>query len=214
MQLNPGAFNAHLQNMGQKYEWRQSFACPCVNPTSGAARPGCLQCGAAGRLWLPPVAGVAGMAGSKVQHSWAQHGLYESGDIVVTIGSDQPLYAIRPFDRLVAKNNVDPFSIPLVRGAGDRLFGPVLSITRVFWLDDDQAIVEGGIPTVSSTGALTWPNGGAPPAGKSYSITGTRYAEFFCFNELPSNRQMHSGALLPRKVVLRRFDLYSRAGKT
>lgn len=213
MRLNPAAFNNWLSNIGQRYLWRKSYACPCVSPHSGASKPNCLQCGGRGRIWDAAVAGVAGMAGSKVQRQWAQFGAYENGDIVVTIGSDTPLYVMGQFDRMVSVDSTDPFSIVLMRGQNDRLLGPISKVSRVFWLDGSQAIVEGGIPSVSSTGALTW-SSGAPPAGTNYTICGERNTEFFCFMDLASDRNEHQGAPLPRRVVLRRFDLFGRQGKT
>lgn len=212
MRLNPAAFNAHLAHIGQRYLWRKSYACPCISPHSGAAKTSCLQCGGRGRLWDAAISGVAGMAGGKLQRQWAQFGAYENGDVVVTIGSDTPLYGMAQFDRMVALDATDGFSLVLTRGQGDRLPGPITKVSRVFWLDGSQAIVEGGIPTVSSTGALTWASG-EPPAGTQFTICGERRVEYFCFGEFPGDRNEHSGAPLPRRVVLRKFDLYSRQGK-
>lgn len=209
--LNPGAFNRHLAMIGQGYAWRKSYACPCVNPDSGAARHNCLQCSGRGRIWADAVEGVAGMAGAKTQREWVQFGVYESGDVVVTIPSDTPLYGMGPFDRVRALHSTEQFSLQLVRGEGDRLRFAVKAITRVFWLDEDEAVVEGGIPTVSGTGALTWASG-APPAGTQYSISGERFQEYYCFGMLPSNREEHQGAKLPKRVVLRRWDLFGRKG--
>lgn len=213
MRLNPDAFNALLANVGQRYQWRRSYACPCVKPSSGAAKPGCPQCGGRGRIWDVPLDGVAGMAGGKAQRQWTQMGSFENGDVVVTIGSDSPMYDMAMLDRMTALDNTDGFSVPLVRGQGDRLFGRTVEVTRVFWLDQAGAIVEGGLPSVSDTGVLTWLSG-EPPAGMQYSITGSRYAEFFCFGEFPSDRNQHQGEELPRRVVLRKFDLFSRSGNT
>ena len=213
MQLNPDAFNAFLNNIGQSYTWRRSFACPCVNLVSGAANTSCPQCGGRGRLWKAGVPGVAGMCGGKQQRTWAQSGVFETGDVVVTIGSDSAMYGMGQYDRVIALNNSDVFSTTLVRGSpAERLAFAIESIERVFWLDSTGAMVEGGLPTVASDGTLTW-SAGAPPAGKQYSITGSRLTEFFCFGEYPGDRNEHQGVALPRRVVLRSFDLYSRSGK-
>ena len=32
--------------------------------------------------------------------------------------------------------------------------------------------------------------------------------EYYCFQEIPIDRPEHSGAALPRRVALRRFDLF------
>lgn len=211
MRFNAGAFNAFLGNIGQEYEWRKSFACPCVNLHSGAARPNCPQCGGRGRLWAAGVHGVAGVASSRIQREWAQFGVYENGDTVVSIPENTPMYDIGPFDRVRMLNSTEQFSLPLVRGQNDRLLGPIESIERVFWLHPQtRAIVEGGIPTVAADGTLTW-TADEPPAGMQYSISGRRLQEFFCWGDFPSNRNQHQGMRLPRRVVLRKFDLFGRA---
>lgn len=209
MRLNPAAFNSHLRHMGQKVRWRKSYNCPCINPQSGAAKPSCPQCSGKGWLWVAPVDTVIGIASQNVQKMWAQMGQWESGDAVVSIPESSPMYDSGQFDRVLMLNSTDVFSRSLIRGSNDKLYDPVEKITRVFWLDAQSNIVEGGIPAVSDAGVLTWISG-EPPAGQTYSITGTRYSEYFVFNGLLSDRNEHSGARLPKKVVLRRFDLFAR----
>jgi hypothetical protein len=210
MRLNPAAFNAHLNNIGQKFLWRKAYRCPCVNLHSGAATPGCPQCNGKGRLWVGAVAAVAGMSGQKVTQQWAQFGMWQDGDAVITIQESSPMYEMSQFDRVTMLNSTDYFSLPLVHGGpNEKLFEPIEKVTRVFWLDANKNIVEGGIPTVNADGTLTWASG-EPPAGVTYSITGTRYSEYFCFANFPSDRNEHQGARLPKRVVLRRFDLFGR----
>jgi hypothetical protein len=211
MRLNPAAFNRHIEHMGQQVTWRKAFACPCRNPNSGAADPRCPHCAGKGQLWNPPKDGVIGVTGSRTQREWAQFGTYESGDSVVSIPESSPLYEMGQFDRVTLLNAAEQFSLPLVRGAPtDRLIGRVEKISRVFWLDAQKHIVEGGIPQVQANGTLAW-DAGAPPAGTQYTISGSRYPEFFCFGAFPSNRNEHQGARLPKRVVLRRFDLWGRS---
>lgn len=214
MQLNPVAFNAHFRHMGQDVAWRKAFLCPCKNPDSGASDKKCPHCAGKGYLWDPVLPGVVGVAGSKVQREWAQSGIHESGDTVVSIGSDSPLYLMGQADRVTLLNATEQFTVTLVRGApADRLIGKIETISRVFWLDDDKALVQGGIPTVDDAGKLTWADG-EPPAGRQYGVSGSRYQEFFCFGGFPSNRNMHQGAKLPKRVVLRKFDLWGRSTPT
>lgn len=212
MQLDPGAFNEWLANIGQQARWRQSFACPCRNPQTGAPDPACPQCGGKGHVWSAPLDSVAGMAGQKTQDRWAQASRFQEGDIVVTIPSDTPMYGISQFDRVVMMNSSDRFSQPYTRGApSERMVFQPDSLERVYWLDKVTRMpVEGVLPTISDTGVFTWPAVGAPPPGTTYSITGTRRSEYFCFGQLPSNRNMHQGAALPRLVILRRWDLFGR----
>jgi hypothetical protein len=212
MRLNPKAFDAWLGgNIGQSFLWRKAYRCPCVNLNSGAATPGCPQCGGKSWLWTATATpGSAGMSGQQIQMRWAQMGLWEDGDAVVTIHESSPLYEMGQFDRVTMLNSTDYFSLPLVHGGSEeKLFEPIEKITRVFWLDVNKNIVEGGIPMVNSDGTLTW-SSGAPPSGTTYSITGTRYSQYFCWGRYPSDRNEHFGARLPKRVVLRRFDLFGR----
>ena len=209
MQLDPSAFNQLLNDIGQRMSWRRAYACPCVNPQSGSPKATCPSCHGKGRTWAAAVLGLSGIAGTKVQREWAQFGQWESGDTVLTIPSDSPLYAMGPFDRVILLDNTEPFSFFLTRGRNDLLRCPNESIDRVFWLDGLGAPVEGGIPLVSGDGVLTWLSG-EPPDGTQYSITGRQKPEYFVYADLPATRAMHSGAALPRKVVLRKFDVMGR----
>ncbi|ATI15634.1 hypothetical protein [Bordetella phage vB_BbrM_PHB04] len=210
MRLDPAAFNAHLNHMGQKFLWRKAFRCPCVNPHSGAARLDCPQCGGKSWLWVAPKPAVAGVASQQIQLRWAQFGLWQDGDMVVSIPENSPMYEMGQFDRVVMLNSTDYFSLPLVHGDEDeRLHVQVDKITRVFWLDQAGAIVEGGIPTVGAGGVLTWADD-EPPLGTTYSITGTRFTEYFCWGPYPSDRNEHQGARLPKRLVMRSFDLFGR----
>lgn len=211
MQLSPAAFNRHLEHMGQKVTWRKAFACPCKNPNSDAADPRCPHCSGKGYMWDPAKDSVVGVASSKVQREWAQFGLYQSGDSVVSIPENSPLYDMGQNDRVAMLNATEQFSLTLVRAAPtERLIGKIEVITRVFWLNAQKEIVLGDIPTVAETGRLTWASG-APPAGTQYTISGSKFSEFYCWGPYPSNRNEHQGARLPKRVVLRKFDLWGRS---
>jgi hypothetical protein len=203
MQLNPGRFNAHLQKMGQTFLWRRAYACPCRTASSGAARQDCPRCSGKGQIWADPIKCVAGVAGQKTQVQWAQFGIFMNGDVVVSIPENSAMYEMGQFDRAVMENSSDRFSLQLTRGR-DRLNGPVTTIDRVFWLNQANDIIEGGIPAISSEGQLTWTTG-APPPGQQYSVSGTRLSEYFCWGPLPSDRNMHHGARLPRGTSSIRF---------
>lgn len=206
MELNPDSFNAHLTHMGQTVRWRRANACPCVNPKSGAASPTCPVCRGKGQFWDGPVPGVVGFSGQKVQMTWAQFGRYEAGDVVLSIPSDSPVYAIGRFDRVTMAQGSSPYSVVVM--PGEALKFPVLSVDRAFSL-------VAGVPTDvprpqvdPATGELVWPAG--PPAGAQLSISGRRAPEYFCFGDYPQDRAFHHGAALPRRVVLRKFDLFGR----
>lgn len=214
MHLDSGAFNQFLADIGQQTEWRQSYACPCRNPNTGAADPRCPSCAGKGYTWVAGRPGVVGMAGQRTQDQWAKSTRWQEGDIVVTIPSDVPMYAIGLMDRVLMMNSQDRFSVVLTRGApNERFVFTPASIERAYWLDPQTKLPvnAGSLPVVQPDGRLAWMAGpGSPPLGTSYSITGQRRSEYFCFGEMPSNRNMHSGEPLPRKVVLRRWDLFGR----
>jgi len=209
MRFNAGWFNAHLADMGQDFLWRRSSMCPCVNQNSGAAKHNCQYCSGKGRSWAPGVAVKAGMASEKVLRQWAQFGRWESGDAVLSVPENSPLYNAGQFDRVTMLNATDRFSLVLIRGQNDKIHFPVKHVDRVFWINSSDAIVEGGNAAVDSGGNLSWVSG-APPVGTQYSITGERFSEYFMYDDIPGDRNHHYGSRLPRKMVIRRFDLFGR----
>lgn len=208
MQLDPNAFNGFLNHIGQSFSWSKSFICPCVTPATNAPAMNCPHCAGKGFLWTAAVTGVAGVPSQKVQREFAKLGQWESGDMMLTIGSDSPLYNMGERDRVTQLNGDDPFSINLRRGFNDKLPWRLKSINRVFWIADG-VLVEGGVPTQQTDNTLVFSTG-APPAGMAYSVTGKKYSEFFVFQDFPSDRGHHFGAKLPIRVQLRRFDLFGR----
>lgn len=214
MRLNPAAFDAHLDFIGQQFKWRKADRCPNINPHSGASAPNCPLCGGKGVIWSTAVASVAGVAGQQVQRQWAQFGQWQNGDVVVTIPESSPMYEVGEFDRAIMLNATEYFSLTLLRGdPQEKIHLPVQVIKRLFWLDPtNSSIIEGAVfPTVNTDGSLTWPlTGTTPPVGTRYTITGTAFVEYFSWGPYPQNRNEHSGARLPKRVVLRRFDLFGR----
>jgi hypothetical protein len=206
VQLNPADFNQFLADMGQAAAWRRAYACPCRNPRSGAADPKCPQCGGLGTYWDEPVDCSVAISGQKVQAEWAKFGLWESGDQVVTLASDSAAYAMGQFDRLAMTQSSVPFSVVL--RPGDRMREPVVSVDRATWFEDGD-LVEGGPPEVGDDGTLTW-DSDAPPDGAQIALTGRKRPEYFCLQEFPQDRAHHHGRDLPRRVVLRKFDLFGR----
>lgn len=209
MRLQPEAFNRLLNDIGQRFSWRRAFACPCISPTSGAPRHDCPHCLGKGRAWSSPIEGVAGVVGRDLMRDFAEVGVIDAGDVMLSIPSDSPLYEVGQYDRMVALNRSEPFSQVLVRGRDARLRLPVLSIERATYINASGALVEIAPPSVSPDGLLTW-GADAPPAGAQVSLTGRRRPEFFVYQDLPFDRPHHFGRRLPRRVVLRRFDLYGR----
>ena len=211
MRLNPGHFNRFLGNIGQQFLWRRSYACSCFNSASGAADAKCPVCSGKGHIWVEPIQASAASAGQKTQVAWAKMGLFEEGDIVMTVPENSPLWDAGQFDRVTMLNATDRFSRPMQRGApNEKLPFTVTKVDRVFWISPTtKAIVDGGMPTFDDNGRPTWTDR-EPPPGMKYSITGTRLSEYYIYMDLPRNRNMHDGARLPKLTVLRRWDLLGR----
>lgn len=208
LRLSPKKFNKFLNGIGQEFTWAKSFSCPCTNPQSGAPRRDCPQCDGKGRLWDSPIDAKAGVVSRSQLKKFAEFGIWDEGDIVLSIPSDSELYAIGQFDQVATKNRTEPFSVNIINGFANTLRFKPESIDRVTWLDGDDLIV-GSIPTINQNGALAW-SGLTPPQGVTYAITGRRFPVYFCYMDLPLDRPYHSGEDLPRRVVLRRFDLFGR----
>ncbi len=214
MFLNPARFNRHLTKIGQKLGWRRSYACACVNPDSGAADPRHQLCNGKGRLWDDMIETVAGVAHQAVDVENGAPGPWETGDMLMSIPESSVMYDnIGQFDRILMLNSTTVFSQPLKRGApSERLLFTAQKFTRVFTLDAVARLpVEYPLPIVDTLGNLSWPNGDGPPAGTVYSITGSKYDEYFCYLSMPSDRGEHSGARLPKRAPLRLFDLFGRS---
>lgn len=205
-------FNRHLLHMGQKVTWRRSYQCPCADEFSGAASASCPLCKGKGYQWsTKSIPGVVGVTAQVNKKQYAQFGNWEDGDMILTVGSDSPVYDISRFDRLLLLNSTDRFSRVLVRGdETEKIDVPVVSIDRVFWLNQSRnAVIDGDIPTVAADGTIAW-GANAPDPGVQYSITGVCYTEYYVYDMMPSDRNEHSGLLLPRKCQLKNFDLFGR----
>lgn len=210
MQFDPCAFNTMIGDMGQDVLWYRANQCPCVNQHSGASRHTCKLCHGVGRFFDDPRASRIGVASQRIQKQWATFGVYEQGDMVCSIPSDSPMYDMGHGDRVVMLNAQDQFQVVLQRGLRDSVKPfEVARIARVFWLGQDDKLVEGGIPEVSKDGTLTFTTG-APPAGKTYTVVGYKRPDYHCWGEMPSDRGFHGGVALPRRVVLRAGNIAQR----
>lgn len=210
MQLSPDAFNDLLSGLGQQFAWRKAFACPCISPQSGQPKPNCKHCQGKGRYWdATAVTGMSGVVGREQAKRQAVFGQWDAGDLMLSIPSDSPLYAMGPCDRVAALNRTEPFSINLMHGINTAIRFAVTAIDSVTWLDSNDELVNGEIPDISGSGELVW-GSSPPPAKTTFALTGRRIPEYFCYQDLPLDRPHHAGAALPRRVQLRRFDLFGQ----
>ncbi len=206
MRLSAKRFNRMLSRVGQHLDWRRSETCPCIDPNSGSPEPGCPYCNGHGRRWFAPVASVVGVVSREIVRKYAPMEILDAGDIMLVIPSDQPVYAIGELDRVVMADRTEPFSLTRLRGTSDFIGFAPSQITAVTWIWDGE-LMSGAIPSVASDGSLSWASG-APPDGVVYALSGRRHPEYFCYLTLPTDRPIHGGEPLPRRVVLRRFDLF------
>lgn len=212
MRFNPGAFDAFLANIGQRVAWRRAYSCACVNPDSGAPDPKHLLCHGKGRLWVAPVETVVGVTRQNVTAEMVASGMYESGDMTVTIPQNSAMWDAGQFDRILLLNSTDVFSKPMKRGApNERLLFTVESIMRAFVLDPNTRVdVDIPLPVVDANGNISWPNGDGPAPGAQYSLTGIKYDEYYVWQNYPSDRNEHSGMRLPKRLQARKWDLFGR----
>ena len=102
----------------------------------------------------------------------------------------------------------------LTRTGTEKVVGHVTVINSVIWIDPTyNTVVQGSIPSVSPDGAFVWEGTESPPpSGIQYTVTGRRNPEYFLYRDLPQDRAHFGGLALPRRVALRRFDLFGRSG--
>lgn len=210
MKLSPRKFNDFLGRIGQHITWRKANVCPCRDPNSGAPNPSCTAC-ANGVIWEAAIATHLALSGQKLQQQWAQFGAWQKGDVVCTLPSDSKAYRMNEFDRVRFDDSSQPFSLNYVNtGAPLKLDYAVVCFDRLFWLDDNLAnTIEGSVPTEAADGTLRF-GPKAPPSGKQFTITGRRKPEYYAFMEFPQDRAHFGGEDLPRRIVLRNFDLFKR----
>lgn len=211
MRFRPTRFNRHLENLGQQFQYWRAFACCCVSATSGAPDTRCKLCHGKGHVYDAPISASAAQARQEVQARWAQMGTWEAGDLVLSVPHSSPIWHAGEFDRVRMLNADERFSLPLTRDAVNEMLPfAVKALERVFWkVPNSGERVEGGLPTLDARGRPIWGDR-APPPGMTYSITGTRYLEYFIYRDMPGNRNFHNGVPLPKHVVMRKYDLMAR----
>ena len=209
MKLSSGRFNRFISRIGQDVDWKKAYDCPCKDPNSGAAKYDCALCNGVGHVWDDFISCNFALSGQKTQRQWADFGAWENGDVVVTLPSNSPVYDIGEFDRVMMMNSSVPFSITKNHDGTEKLPFKVESIERVFWIDGSDDIVDGEVLAVNDDSSLTWTS--EPPDGAQYSITGRRRPEYYMYKEFPQDRAHFKGADLPRRVVLRLFELMNKS---
>lgn len=212
MKFSPGRFNGLIANIAQQVAWWKTDRCPCRDPYSGGPTQGCPSCGGRGWLWNAQTAGTLFLSGMKVQSQWATFGLYQTGDVSVTLPSNSSVYALKDMDRVRFTDSSAGVNQTFTHGVDDTVLPfQLTSIDRVFVLNGSQLPQDLTTPTIHSDQTLTWASGQEPAAGQQYTLTGRARPEYFvAYSSVEQDRAHHRGFALPRRIILRRFDLFGR----
>ena len=122
--------------------WRPSSVCPCVQAYSGAADPNCRHCDGKGHRWGDALATQAGIVSHDTARKYAPQTILDAGDVMLVIPSDQPIYQIGEFDRVVMTDRTEPFSLNLIAGVNAKLRFTPTTIDQVAWIAEDDELVE------------------------------------------------------------------------
>jgi len=211
MRLNPTAFNTFINKIGQDVLWRKSLRCPCRNKRSGSPNPDCLVCYGLGYTYESPVSGIIGTSGMSIQRAWSSMGLYESGDQVITIGNDSPLYGVSNGDRVLLINSSIPFEVNLDHTGTEIFpysFESIQSIAKVFWISG-SSYAYSTIAINSTTNRVEW-TANEPSINTQYTVLGRRNPEYYAYMDYPVDRSHFHGLPLPRRIVLRNYEVARR----
>jgi hypothetical protein len=211
--FNLSRLNTMLHQMGQTVQWLPASACPCRASHSGAADPSCPVCLGKGWIWDAAITTSVGLTGQQIQRRWAEMGMYEAGDVVVSLPGDATIHAIGECDRVQFIQSSEPFSMVIHPDRVLPLPFTLVAIDRATVIRDGS-LVDLPLPGVDATEEPQfWWGGsdddGRPAAGESWTLTGRRIPEYFAYGNFPQDRAHEQGRALPRRVVLRKFDLFS-----
>lgn len=211
----PAGFNALLRpsGVGQAVLWRRASLCPCRDPYSDQAEPGCPRCAGRGMFWAQGRGAHAGVTSQRLARAWLDAGQIEMGDQILSVPGDSPLYGAGENDLVVMTQSSEPYAVVRTRDGGETIDPTAYALDQCIALrPGDRAVVELALPSVHpQTGALTWADQSrAPEPGMQFSLRGRRRPVYFVFRELPQDRAHSNGQPLPRRIHTRRFDLMGR----
>lgn len=211
--FSPSKFDALLSNqrpgLGQNTSWARATLCPCRSRSSGAAEQNCPVCKGRGHFFGSDQPAWTALSSMKIQRQWEQFGQFELGDLVATIPSASPMWTCSEYDRVTFTDSSEPFNYVAIGGV-DLLPWAAYEIDTVVWRDQvTKALVFGGLPTQAADNTLSW-TAGSPPNGVQFTISGRRRPQFWVFSDLIQDRAHSAGLALPRRVVLRKYELAGR----
>ena len=160
---------------------------------------------------------LIGVTSVLVAKQFAQFGEWDKGDMIATIpardvhGALLDVYQIGEFDRMTLADSVVRRSFLGVRGERDRFpERTIRAVTDAFGLQGGvQVPLEDGIDFRVTGNTVEWLSD-TLAAGDGYSLRYVVSPEYFVWTTLEQPRAHDLGKALPKKVVLRLFDLFGR----
>jgi hypothetical protein len=214
MRLSPQLLDQHLNLKAQPMAWRRASLCPCRDPHTGGADSDCPNCNGIGTFWAAPRAALAPTTAARAARNFADFGRWEDGDVMLSVPGDSPLWGAGENDRVTLLKGEMPFQVKLAHDSLSRLNFSVARLDRCFWLSPNTRLpIEASLPRVDAqTGVVAWTDlTDAPDPGAQFTLIGVKRPEYFLYRDLPVSRSHFDGLRLPKRMLLRRFDLWATA---
>jgi len=218
--FDPARFNEEIAAHGSKMLWRKALPCPCMNPRSGHADPGCPLCDALAVIWDAGTEITVLAPGRRRDDRYDVAGSWLEGFVQLTFPS-----TLSPghFDRIDSLVGVMVVNNEFhVRGATNklghsterlRLGAQVIDVEFCGRVNDaGDGLVRYEVPTdfvVGFDGSILWEPGHGPAADTQYSLRYTARPSWVCWS--PRERD-EAGQKLPYPVSAQRLDFFRRPG--
>lgn len=212
MSFSEAWFNNFLDQIGATVTWRKASECPCRNTRTGGSDVDCPVCEGLRYLWDPGVTTTIGVQGIKADRKFAGFAEWEKGDMLATIPSDSPAYAVGEYDRFAIDQAEFRFSTILTKGTKDRLkYSTIHTIDRLWAIVGGVAVdyVEGTHFDLEGN-LIVWGAGAGPADGTQYSVRYFAVPEYFVYLAMPQDR-IQGNLNLPKRVPLRLYELFHQA---
>ena len=210
MGFNVNQLDQMLNNLGQDATWELAEVCPCKSTRTGGANVTCQVCNGNGLVWNVAIQCRVALEAMSSQREFAMLGMWEKGDIMISLPTDSAAYGAGEWDRFTLLNSTLRIDQVLMKGTNDTLkYSAIVSIESLW------AIVAGmrtdftqGIHFTLNGNVITWL--GTPiPIGTQYSVLYVTHPQYFCYRDLVMDRQ-HGSQNLPRKVHARLMELFRK----
>lgn len=214
MSFDVTQLNRSLNDLSQAATWETASTCPCRSRRTGGADTACPVCHGNGITWDAGVICRVALQGMKSVKEFAMLGMWEKGDIMVSLPSDSAAYECGEHDRFTLTDSRLRISQVIARGP----VTDALKYTSVLSIDTIWAIAGGvrvefvrGVDYTLVGNVITWlaPAAASLPVGGQYSVVYVAHPQYYVYRDLVSDRP-HGNRDLPRKVHLRLMELFSR----